>query len=279
MKASAELILNTIKGIYPSGIYLPLALGALLFLLVRKKNRAGRFVAVYSALFLLLFLLPPVAYVLSRAMGIGDVYWRMFWIFPYLVLIPAACVELISLSSKRVLNVLTAAVLIAALVLGGRTVYNEREFIAAPSREKLTEMTLIIDDEIKKNKEATGNSYVYLACPANVTTEIRQADASVILYRGRMVDLSNIKNKMRRRFIRTLFYREKDKRHTVRRMCRRHHINYIVIFSECGADKDLEKAGYQILYGRNGWNLWFNPDTTPYKGYEKKVGYVWEQQT
>ena len=263
MHQSAQLIIETIQNVYPSGLYLPFTLCAIAWLIFRRRDRMKTMLAVYSVLVLAAFFMPPVAYVMTKVMGKDKIYWRVLWILPYLVLIPAVCTEISSLSSKRLLNAVTAAALIAALTLGGSTVYRGDVFRESVSRDKVEDVTLMVADAIAKNIEETGDDYVYLACNYTVTTQIRQVDARIKLYRGRTTDVELEKHAMVRRFLRTIYYQEKDKKNSVRRIARRHGINYIMIFSKCKCDKKLKRSGYTPICGRNGWNLWYKPAMKP----------------
>lgn len=265
MGNAVSLTKETLKSIYPGGIYFLYEAAAIIFLLVRHRTKQEKLLGRYAAVVLLTFLFPPFAYAVSRFMREGDVYWRYLWLLPAAVLLAYTAVTVIWSAKTKAGNILLALLTGAVLILGGRNLYAGGAFTKAFSREKLPEMTMITADRIEKNIEETGNSYAYLAAPLLVSSEIREVTSAVTLFTGRVMDFSSIQaaNKGWYRNLMVLNNQWTDEEHKAVRSLKKQRCNYILLYDRAGSNGYLKKAGYHILFDGGTWKLWFHPDVKP----------------
>ena len=266
MKDAFSLIAETIRLVYPTGIYLILTILAIGFLLLKKKkNHEEKLLGWYAAAVILTFLFPPLAYLASHFMRDGDVYWRYLWILPTAVLIGYAAVLLISRAKTKVGNVLLSLLVGAVLVLGGKNLYAGGAFQKAFSREKLPMMTMITANVIEENIRETGNSYAHLAAPLLVSSEIREVTSSVTLFTGRVMGFESIRknNKGWYRNLMVLNNQRTDEKHKAVKSLKKQHCNYILLYDIVGSNDYLAETGYRILHDGGTWKLWYNPDVGP----------------
>lgn len=265
MAALLELIRSTLLRADPKGIYFILGACAAVFLLVRGRGKEMRALGLYSVIAIALFFLPPTAYLAMKFMRKGDVYWRYLWLIPTVELIAAAATELITISSKRMVQVLTAVVLAAGLILGGSNLYRAGAFEKSTGREKLSLMTMQTYHAIEDNIAATGNTYAHLAAPQTVSSQLREVTSDVTLFTGRILNIEPIKtyNPKWYRNLVVLYGAKTDDEHKVVRSLKKQRCNYILMYSRVNCDEDLSAKGYEAILRGEDWNLWYNPEVQP----------------
>jgi hypothetical protein len=257
-----EQIINTVRMVYGSSFYLPLMLAAVFYLIIRRQS-AGRVVLVsYSLLMLAAFLLPIVYLILKPFFRDGQVYWRFLWLIPYTVLIALAATDLVSSLPGKAARIAGFVVLTAVLIFGGKTVYTSENWRRSPSFEKVTLPTLQVLNAINRNRQESGNDQAVFAGPIGVMSRIRQVDPSIRLYVGRNLNMEKLSEENPRLFRRMMIL---DGSMTAEGgdfggHFRAKKVNYIMVFDEAKADKNLSANGYEAVSRTDNWTLWYNPD-------------------
>lgn len=263
MRDAAQLILDTLKKVYPTGFYCYFTAAAVLFLLFRRRRKPeGTAAALHALIVLIIIVLPPTAYILRTYLRDGIVYWRLLWMVPYMILIAYASVEAADLLKSRGPRIAAVTGLMLLLALGGRNLYRTGPFTRAENREKLPAFTLTCASVIEENARATGNSYKRLAGPVSITSEIREIDPSILQCYGRVFNSETLDpDDAWGYFIRVMYGNLDDSKNYLTRFLNYQGCNYAVLASGRHMDEGMEAGGFSKIYDEGGWQIWYNADT------------------
>lgn len=171
MRNTIEVIKSTVERYNGDGNYLVL-LGLCMFglwLLSGKKKEARSPILIYTILVCMCLLCPVSAFVLIKCIG-ANVYWRVFWILPFVLIIAYSVVIVLdrikNISWKVIVGILLCGVVMAA----GVNVYNPHVFTKATNSYKLPDEVIAVCDIVVKRGE--GQS-IKLAAPDELNPYIR----------------------------------------------------------------------------------------------------------
>ena len=172
---------------YAGGRYLiVLFLLALIFLLVKERNKRRRAMFVYMPLaMLLLFFFPVFRKVFVRLMGEGDTYYRVLWLIPMGMTIAYAGVKLSGMlcekKGKAAKN-LTLLAVAAAIMLSGKYVYASQYMSRAENYYHLPQKVIDICNLIAPEE---GEERIWAVFPTDLVYFVRQYNTDIQLLYGR----------------------------------------------------------------------------------------------
>ncbi len=175
-----QQIINAYHNYRGSSYYILFFFCALMFLLFSEKKKTIRLILVYSSVFLVvLFMLPPFAWLVTRILG-EEIYYRTIWLFPIGITISYCAVKLISTQQSRVKKVSMCVLLVALFMYGGAYTYQHSNFTKAENSYHLPQVVIDLCDLIKED-----GMNVKAAFPRELVTYVRQYDSTVLLAFGR----------------------------------------------------------------------------------------------
>ena len=261
MTKAIELIGSSAHRIFPNGVLFVLMCASAAYLLIRKRRQEHILLAVSALVFLAVFFCPLSGLLFGRIMRDGEVYWRLFWPVPYILLIACAGTELVSSAGKKAVRVLLLAAVCAVIAAAGKPVYTQDVFRQAPTREKLPQITLTAVSVINTNAEKTGNPYKKVSAPIDIRCQIRQVDATIYCAASRYFHSADEdENDPAVYYHNIISGIRPDEKHKICSYLNYLEANYLVTRSEYGFKKDLEKGGFEPVYSQDGWEIWYNPD-------------------
>lgn len=183
---------------WDSGIYQYLLLAAILYLLIRRRNRTStKQILPYIALVLLLFICPVSAAIIQKCIG-ADVYWRVLWLLPTAPVIALAGTELLSkripvllsaasespksCTRKKLLYLALSALFLFIAVFCGRSLLRSGVYERTNNYQKVPDAVAHICNIVK---EAADGDFVFLAADEHISTYVRVYDASICMPYGR----------------------------------------------------------------------------------------------
>lgn len=129
------------------GMIVTLFLVALVYLWFAEKSKEKRRLFVGLPICILaMFFCPMVVFFLEK-LAEEDVYWRMLWSIPMLVVIAYAAVLLIR-KSEGVKRYISIALAVLLIVISGNYLYDNPGFLVAQNPEHIPENVIEICDEI-----------------------------------------------------------------------------------------------------------------------------------
>lgn len=170
-----------------SGYTVVLFLLALVFLLVKEKNKRRRAIFVYAPLTILfLFFFPIFRKVFVRLMGgEGDIYYRVLWLIPMGIIIAYAGVKLAAILYEKkgvAAKGITLAALAAAIMLCGKYVYASQYMSEAENYYHLPQEVIDICNLIAPDE---GEERIWAVFPTDLVYFVRQYDTNIQMLYGR----------------------------------------------------------------------------------------------
>ena len=118
-----DFVSDSFRGYMGSGLMIGLFLMALIYLFLCEKRKTRRILFVYTPVILFLLIFNPLfARMFARILG-SDTYFRLFWLLPYLLVLPYTAV-LIAEQMKGWKPVLVIALMAGLIAVSGKLVYS-----------------------------------------------------------------------------------------------------------------------------------------------------------
>lgn len=164
-----------------TGLVMIWFVAALIYLLVREKQRHKRIVLVYMPIIMLaLYFNPLFASVFCKIVG-SEIYFRICWLMPVIVVIAYAAVCICGrLTGKK--QFLFAAAVMALIALSGKPVYSNPLYSRAENRYHVPDSVVHICDSI-----AVPGREVMAVFPSELLLYVRQYSPVVCMPYGREV--------------------------------------------------------------------------------------------
>ncbi|PXV91475.1 hypothetical protein C8E03_10331 [Lachnotalea glycerini] len=163
-----------------AGVAQLLLISSLIVILIKDKKSENRQLAYYIIALTVLIFIPPTAFILAIYFIGEDVYWRVFWLIPSVIVIAYAGTKLIEQIGKKSRQRLMAAAMIIVVVLGGRCVYNSENFTKSTNLYKLPQEALDLCEMVAPNGGTTK-----IIVPETIVSYIRQYNANINMLYGR----------------------------------------------------------------------------------------------
>ena len=130
-----------------------LLLLCLIFLLLRKKNKPTRKALFWPTLLLCIVIFCPLtARYIMKLVG-QDVYWRVYWLLPIILLAAYAGTELVSALKRRWKQILAAVVCIVLIGMNGSFVFTDRYFGEKDNVYKVPGEVVAVADAIEEHAQ------------------------------------------------------------------------------------------------------------------------------
>lgn len=168
-----------------TGMQMALFFAAILYLILKKKEKDKSYLFVgYTLLFFLITFFPITAKIIMKYCIGEGVYWRMFWLLPTAVITGYAAVDVIMSVTEKAKRYLLLAAMLGIVVLTGTNVYNGSIFQGKENNYKLPQGTIDVCDIIEADANANGISQKKLIAPNDLLTSIRQYNAGILMPYG-----------------------------------------------------------------------------------------------
>lgn len=262
MTQAYQSVVDNVNRLFPTKLYLLYMIGAVLFLLLWKKNKTARFTALYTLIMILLFFFPVTELLVGSFMRHGFVYWRFFWLVPYPIVIAAACVELLMSIQKNVPRIVVGAALVALLALGGKSIYSENVYQKPVNTSKLPEIVETSISVMHQNAQKTGDNDIRCTGSQEILNKVRQVDSSIYLYPSKRIWLPIREDSKSTGddLVRILQGAQDPDSELIKKTVHQFAINYVVVPTEMGFASYFRKAGLKAIYSRDGWEIWYCPN-------------------
>ena len=154
--------------------WLFLAAVAYLFLFHRKEKKI-KYILTYTVVSLFLFFFPVSAAVIQKCIG-ETVYWRVFWLVPFVPVMILAATEFLR-RRKGVLQVFCVFLCIGAIAVSGKEFYREGQFSLVHNYQKVPDVVAGLCEMVKA--DAGEETRYVIAADNYVAPYIRVYDPSI----------------------------------------------------------------------------------------------------
>jgi len=243
--------------VFPSPIITLLVVTSIVVLwVIGRRKRTLRFLALYSVVFLCLYFCPPAVFVLRKMLRAGRVFWRVFWIFPWSMLIAAAAVQLSARLKDRFLKAAIVAMTAVLVVIAGNQVYigNDRAYQKANNLEKIPAEACETVAMIYENEGVAEKASVRIAVPLDMAPYIRQIDGTITMPYGRTLNAPLSAETPEDRLFYCLWGDETYKP-AILDLLRENGCRYVVVCSDQDYDKYLQE-GARLIGETGRYELW-----------------------
>ena len=160
--------------------WLFLAAVAYLFLFHRKEKKI-KYILTYTAVALFLFFFPVSASVIQKCIG-ETVYWRVFWLVPFMPVMALAATEFLR-RRKGMLQGLLVFLFIGVIAVSGKEFHHEGYFSLVHNYQKVPDVVAGLCEMVKA--DAGEKSRYVIAADNYVAPYIRVYDPSIYTLFGR----------------------------------------------------------------------------------------------
>ena len=176
-----DFVIETYRGYMGSGLVIGLFLMALTYLFFCEKRKTRRILFVYTPIILFLLIFNPLfARLFAWVLG-SETYFRLFWLLPYLMVLPYTVV-LIAEQRKGWKPVLVVALTGGLIAVSGKLVYSNPLYSRAENIYHVPSCVVDISDAI----EVPGREVMALF-PKELVLYVRQYSPLVCMPYGREI--------------------------------------------------------------------------------------------
>ncbi|MBQ8305630.1 MAG: DUF4149 domain-containing protein [Blautia sp.] len=158
-----------------------LLLSMVVLLFVIKENRVIRDLLLFTAVVGFVCFFPPTAKLIQTAIG-PYFYFRIYWIFPAMILIAAAAAYLCSKAGAFWLKLLLTAACAVLFALGGTSQWETGNYETLHNRQKVPDEVAVICEAIRQDSEG---KEVKVASNDQIATYIRVYEPAWYMPYGR----------------------------------------------------------------------------------------------
>lgn len=221
------------------GIMQVLVIASVVMLLIKEKNSEIRHLVYYIIATVAILCMPLTAYILNKYF-IQNVYFRTFWLVPSALIIACALIKGTE-HARRGKGNSVLAVFVIIIVIGGKLVYTNENFVKAENRYKIPNEAIEISDIVT----AEGDD-VNIAVPEDMVSYIRQYNPKIELLYGR--NLGKDKQKGRKYKMLLQLNEELTKPKWLCKHMKENQVDFIVINKQVPSDESLklmQECGYK----------------------------------
>lgn len=237
-----------------AGLISILFLAAIVYLLIKEKNRPKRILFVYTPIIVLLLFFNPLFFGIFAFAAEEEIYFRLMWLLPVGIVLAYAAVSIFeSLKGKMRVGFGVTAVLL--ICVSGKLVYSSPLYSVAENRYHMPQMVVDICDAIKiEGRE------VMAAFPDEFLLYVRQYSPVVCMPYGREAITGSYNE------LNVLMCQDEIDVDYLVRLSRDNYCHYLIIHEEKILQGDMSAYGFRVLDKMHGYVIYM--DTTMNFGLE-----------
>jgi hypothetical protein len=163
-----------------AGVDALLLISSVTILLIKGKKSENNKLAYYIITVLIILFIPPVAFIFAKYFIGDDVYWRVLWTVPSVIIIALIGTKLIEQMGKKPSQRILLLAILLVIVLGGKGVYRSENFTKSTNLYKLPQEAVDICELVAPNGKTTK-----IVVPETIVSYIRQYNPNINLLYGR----------------------------------------------------------------------------------------------
>lgn len=232
-----QIALDSYEKYAATGIVQLLLISSVIVLMISKKW--DRKLAYYFVLITVIIFAPPIVFVIAEHFVGDDVYWRMFWLIPSVIIIALVGTKMIEQLKNKTKQRLVFCFLLIIIILGGKCVYNGENFTKATNSYKLPQEAVDICEMVAPDFGSTK-----IVVPESIVSYIRQYNPNIKMLYGR-------KGKERRKGKRHKILVELNSSEPdisyIAKYIKKKKYEYVVFENTSTGINDMEINGYELF--------------------------------
>lgn len=256
MEKQMETAILLFKQYSGQGMIVTLFLIALGYLWFEEKNKEKRRLLIGLPVCILFMFFCPLVVIFLEKLSEEDVFWRMLWSIPMLIIIAYAAVLLIR-NTEGVKRYLAIAGLLAVIVISGDYLYNNSGFLVAENPEHIpADVVEICDEIIVEGREVK-------ACfPSEMLMYVTQYTAYIQMPYGREMFLKPDGITMWNRLY-EIMESEKINAEELAEELRMQRCHFVVLRKTAKLSGNLEKEEWKKYYESEGYVVYLDEKNDP----------------
>lgn len=162
-----------------TGVIQLLLISAVMIILIKDKKKENRQLSYYVIALVVIIFLPPMAHIFGEYFIGVDVYWRVFWLIPSIVVVAYVATMLIEQQNRVSQRNLVFIAVTVLIIIGGRFIYNNENFKKSTNPYKIPQEVIEICDMVESENT------IKMVVPETIVSYIRQYNPKIDLLYGR----------------------------------------------------------------------------------------------
>lgn len=185
MKGIFETVMSMYDSYNGNGMQMALFFACLFYLALQKKENEKRVLFLgYTLLFFIICFFPVTAKIIMDFCIGEEVYWRMFWLLPSVIVTSYTGVLVIMRAEGNVKRYALLFMMFLVIGMTGTIVYNSSIFERKQNNYKLPQEAVDVCDIIEADAAANGITHKKLIAANDLVAFIRQYDADILMPYG-----------------------------------------------------------------------------------------------
>lgn len=250
---SMELIWEMFMEFVGTG-WLHWIMAVLLMTICFFKEQYVRGKIIYPTLFLLLIFFNPVFYGTLGVRFMSGMYWRILWLVPIGISIAYGTVKIMELIKNAYIKPIFFLVIISLVVLGGKPMFSQDNYIPASNLYQLPQVTIDVADALMEDMGEIDVRRVTV--PDELVTTMRQYTTRIELLYGRNAYgyINEISDE--EQIVHEEMIKDNPDVEIISNTCLSQNIEYIVFNSIYHKNyKRIEDYSYEFLKNVDGYDI------------------------
>jgi len=248
--------IGIIKNIYAirnteTGFFFAIYILSIIYIFKTEKNiKIKTFFGYYSAFMLLVIWNPLYNYIVGKFVNFSSMY-RMYFMLPATLSLAYVSTKIVVENNKKIMKVLSFSVIVAIILIYGKFIFNEWNTVKVGNLYKLPDESVEVAWIIGSDKETL---YKKAIVPYEMSSHIRQIDASIELYYSRLIskakdangNIISIDTDIPPDDYYPVHMLNSGNVEYITEICKESNTNYIVFAKDVELDDDIENYGYRL---------------------------------
>lgn len=235
-----------------TGLVVLLFLVAVIYLLLKEKNRPKRILFVYCPIIVLLLFFNPLFFGVFAFAAEEEIYFRIMWLLPMAVVLAYSVVKISDELKGRAKGLFVTAALVV-IAVSGKLVYSSPLYSVAENRYHVPQAVVDICDAIKVDGRE-----IIAAFPDEFLLYVRQYSAAVCMPYGRGAVIGYYDEFYH------LMQQEEISVDELVPLSRKNMCHYLIFDEDTVLAGDMEAYGFQVFDKMHGYVIY--KDSTMYFG-------------
>lgn len=233
-----------------TGVTQLLLISSIIILLIREKKSQNQHLAYYIIILVFIIFLPPVAFVFANYFIGDDVYWRVFWLIPSVIVIAFTATKFIEQNGRKAKSRVGFVAIVLLIIIGGKCSYNTENFTKSTNQYKLPQEAVDICEMVVQEDTTK------IVVPETIVSYIRQYNSKIDLLYGRNLGKDTKRGK-NYQFLLQLNSTDPDIQY-VAEYAREKECEYVVFANTSNGIDFMEDYGYERFGGTENYTVFRN---------------------
>lgn len=243
-----QIVLDAYEKYTAGGVMQMLCIATILIIIIKEKDKYLKHLAFYIIALVAIIAIPPIAFVLAEYFIGYDVYWRIFWLVPSVIIVAFGGTRIIEQMNRKAGKRIVFFALLLVIAIGGRSVYRTENFTKSVNLYKLPQEAIDICEMVAPNGGSTK-----MVVPETIVSYIRQYNSNIKLLYGRNMG-KDIQKGKKYKVLLQLNSSEPDYKY-IADYCKSNKCEYVVFENSATNMEDMTNYGYELFASTQNYTI------------------------